>query len=63
MNYSCSQVTGLSLGDAVGRHFVDEVLEAGDREWVSARLREAAGGQVSGPHETEWRTRMGSSRA
>ncbi len=59
MNDSCAQLTGLSLADAVGRRFVDEVLGPDDREWVSARLRDAAGGQVSGPHETLWRAAGG----
>jgi two-component system, OmpR family, sensor histidine kinase VicK len=62
MNFSCAQLTGLSLADSVGRPFVEEVLEFSDREWVAARLREAAGGQVSGPHETLWRTATGQSR-
>ena len=55
MNQSCAALTGLSLADAVGRPFVEEVLESEDRHWVAARLREAASGQISGPHETAWR--------
>ena len=55
LNHSCAQLTCLSLADAAGRRFVDEVLEPDDRPWASARLREAATGQVSGPHETGWR--------
>jgi two-component system, OmpR family, sensor histidine kinase VicK len=55
LNHSCAQLTGLSLADAVGRRFVDEVLEPEDRPWASAKLRETATGQVSGPHETAWR--------
>ena len=55
LNHSCAQLTGLSLADAVGRPFVDEVLEPEDRPWASAKLRDAATGQVSGPHETAWR--------
>ena len=55
MNQPCLQLTGLTLADAVGRPFVEEVFEEKDREWVSARLRDAAAGQVSGPHETGWR--------
>ncbi len=62
MNISCAQLTGLSLADSVGRPFVEEVLRVGDREWVAARLREAANGQVSGPHETSWRATAGQSR-
>jgi len=55
LNLSCAQLTGLSLADAVGRPFVDEVLESEDRSWAAGKLREAASGQVSGPHETAWR--------
>jgi two-component system sensor histidine kinase VicK len=55
LNHSCAQLTGLSLADAVGRPFVDEVLQPEDRPWAAAKLREAAQGQVSGPHETAWR--------
>ena len=55
LNYSCSQLTGLSLADAAGRSFIEEVLEADDRPWAAGKLLEAAAGQVSGPHETAWR--------
>jgi two-component system, OmpR family, sensor histidine kinase VicK len=55
LNHSCMQLTGLSLADAVGRHFIDEVLEPNDRPWADTKLREAVQGQVSGPHETAWR--------
>ena len=54
-NQPCAQLTGLSLTDAPGRPFVEAVLEGDDRQWASGKLREAAGGQVSGPHETNWR--------
>jgi PAS domain S-box-containing protein len=54
-NQSCAQLTGMSLVDAVGRPFVEEVLEPDDREWAVGVLRHAAAGQVSGPHETAWR--------
>ena len=56
LNCPCVQLTGLSLADAVGRPFVEEVLEAEDRPWAATWLRDAANGQVSGPHETTWRT-------
>ncbi|MGB8261365.1 MAG: PAS domain S-box protein, partial [Terracidiphilus sp.] len=62
MNYSCIQLTGLSLADSVGKPFVEEVLAAEDRQWVAGKLREAALGQVSGPHETAWRISEGQSR-
>jgi two-component system, OmpR family, sensor histidine kinase VicK len=55
LNNSCVQLTGLSLADAVGRHFIDEVLEPSDRIWAEVKLRDAVHGQVSGPHETAWR--------
>lgn len=56
MNYPCAQLTGLSMTNSVGRLFVEEFLEPGSRGWAEERLREAAGGQVSGPHETVWRS-------
>jgi two-component system sensor histidine kinase VicK len=59
MNYPCAQLTGLS---AAGRPFVEELLEADDRAWVAGKLRDAAAGQVSGPHETVWRTAAGQAR-
>lgn len=55
MNQPCTQLTDLSLADAIGRPFIEEVLEPEDREWASGKLREAAAGQDSGPHETPWR--------
>ena len=62
MNYSCAQLTGLSLAGAVGQPFVDELLHPDDRSWVAAKLRDAAQGHVSGPHETAWRTTGGDTR-
>jgi PAS domain S-box-containing protein len=55
VNYPCAQLTGLSMTAAVGRPFVDEMLEPEDRSWVSIKLRDAATGHTSGPHETPWR--------
>jgi two-component system, OmpR family, sensor histidine kinase VicK len=55
LNQPCAQLTGLSLGEAIGRPFVEEVIEPADRDWVSGKLRDAAAGQDSGPHETAWR--------
>jgi PAS domain S-box-containing protein len=55
MNYPCAQLTGLSMADAVGHPFVEEVLEPDQKAWAAGKLREAAAGQVSGPHETAWR--------
>jgi PAS domain S-box-containing protein len=62
LNYPCLQLTGLTLADAVGCEFIERVLEPDDRDWASAIFREAAAGQVSGPHETEWLTRSGNTR-
>jgi two-component system, OmpR family, sensor histidine kinase VicK len=56
MNYSCAQLTGLTLTRSVGQPFVEEFLEPDDREWAIVKLRDASTGQVSGPHETLWRT-------
>jgi PAS domain S-box-containing protein len=62
LNYPCLQLTGLTLADAVGSEFIEQILEPDDRDWASAVFREAAAGEVSGPHETVWRTRSGSTR-
>ncbi len=62
MNYSCAQLTGLSLADAIGRPFAEEVMEPDDRAWGAGKLREAAAGQVSGPYETVWRSASGQNR-
>jgi PAS domain S-box-containing protein len=59
MNYPCMQLTGLSQEEAVGRPFIDKVLEMADHRWAEDKLREAAAGLVSGPHETDWRTHGG----
>jgi two-component system, OmpR family, sensor histidine kinase VicK len=59
MNDACTLSTGLSLASAVGRLFVDEFLAVNDRVWATAKLRAAAEGQVSGPHETPWRAVRG----
>lgn len=61
-NQSCAQLTGLSLSAAAGRAFIEEVLEPGDREWAVDTIRLAAGGQVSGPHESAWRVPGGFTR-
>jgi PAS domain S-box-containing protein len=62
MNQSCAQLTGLSLADAVGRHFIEEVFQPDEQPWANAKLRDAATGQVSGPHENTWRVVGGLSR-
>jgi len=62
LNYPCMQLTGLTQFDAVGLPFIEHVLELPDRRWAEDKLREASSGQVSGPHETDWRTQGGRSR-
>ena len=59
MNQPCAQLTGLSLADAVGRPFVEEVLEPDDRQWAAGSCARPPAGQVSGPHETAWRVGCG----
>ncbi len=61
-NQSCAQLTGLMIGDAAGRPFVEEVLEENDRSWAADKLQKAAAGQTSGPHETSWRIAGGKTR-
>ena len=56
LNTSCMHLTGLSLAEAVGRPFVEEILDDVDPAWAAARLIEAVSGEISGPHETSWRT-------
>jgi two-component system, OmpR family, sensor histidine kinase VicK len=59
LNNPSMQLIGLSLADAIGRNFFDEYLEGVDPGWIEAKLQEAVGGMVSGPHETAWRTHQG----
>ena len=54
-NQPCAQLMGLSPANAAGRPFVEAVLDGDDRQWAAGKLREAATGQVSGPHETNWK--------
>ncbi len=54
-NQPCLQLTGLDPTDTAGRAFVEALLEPDDRQWAAGKVREAAAGQVSGPHETAWR--------
>jgi PAS domain S-box-containing protein len=55
LNQPCAQLTGLRLSDAIGLPFSEELIEPADHEWVAGKLRAAAAGQDSGPHETAWR--------
>jgi PAS domain S-box-containing protein len=54
-NQPCAQLTGLDPTEATGRAFVDALLEPDGRSWAAGKVREAAGGQGSGPHESAWR--------
>ncbi len=54
LNQSCAVLTGLSRDEAMGKLFVDEIVGRDAREMAAQRLREAASGQSSGPHETAW---------
>src|SRR5262249_10514447 len=62
MNDACTQLTGLSLANAVGRPFVDEFLDVDDRMWAAGKVREATQGQISSAHETPWRAVRGPAR-
>lgn len=55
MNQPCAQLTGMNLGEAIGRSFVEALIEPDDYDWVAGKLRDAAAGQTSGPHESAWR--------
>jgi len=54
LNNPAMQLTGLTLADAIGRPFFEEYLEGVGEDWIAGRLREAVGGMVTGPHETNW---------
>jgi two-component system, OmpR family, sensor histidine kinase VicK len=62
LNYTTMQLTGYTQFDAVGLPFTEQILEGSDRSWAEDKLREAAAGQVSGPHETDWRAQGGRTR-
>jgi two-component system sensor histidine kinase VicK len=56
-NQPCEELTGLRLGEIVGRPFVDEVLvEREARGWAQDKVALAASGQTVGPYENLWRT-------
>jgi PAS domain S-box-containing protein len=55
LNEPCAKLTGLHLSNAAGLPFIEEILEPDDRAWAAGKMRDAAVGQVSGPHETSWR--------
>ena len=62
-NRACEELTGMQLGEIVGRPFVDEFLiEREARGWAQDKVRAAAAGQVAGPYENLWRTAQGAPR-
>jgi two-component system sensor histidine kinase VicK len=59
-NRPAEELTGLRLGEIVGRPFVDEILvEREARGWAQDKVRLAASGQTVGPYENLWRTGPG----
>ena len=59
-NRPAEELTGLRLGEIVGRPFVDEVLvEREARGWAQDKVQLAANGQTVGPYENLWRTAQG----
>jgi PAS domain S-box-containing protein len=62
-NRPCEELTGLHLGEIVGRSFVDEILvERQARGWALEKLNSAANGQAAGPYENLWRSGQGAPR-
>jgi len=62
-NRPAEELTGLELGEIVGRPFIDEVLvEREARGWAQDKVRLAAGGQIAGPYENLWRSARGAPR-
>jgi len=62
-NRPAEELTGLRLGEIVGRPFVDEVLvEREARGWAQDKVFLAASGQIAGPYENLWRSAQGAPR-
>ena len=62
-NRPAEDLTGLRLGEIVGRPFVDEVLvEREARGWAQDKVQLAASGQIAGPYENLWRSAQGAPR-
>ena len=55
LNDPCAKLTGLKTSGAAGLPLIEEIFQPEDRDWAAGKLRDAAAGQVSGPHETAWR--------
>jgi PAS domain S-box-containing protein len=59
-NRPAEELTGLRLGEIVGRPFVDEILvEREARGWAQDKVKLAASGQIVGPYENLWRSGAG----
>jgi len=59
-NRPAEELTGLSLGEIVGRPFTEDVLvEREARGWAQDKIALAANGEVIGPYENLWRTGEG----
>ena len=63
INRPCEELTGLRMGEVVGRRFVDELLvESEAHGWALEKVRQAAAGESVGPYENLWRTQPGEPR-
>jgi two-component system sensor histidine kinase VicK len=62
LNQSCARVTGQRVAEAVGKPFVEDIIHSEDQTLAAQRLREAAAGHGSGPHESAWRNLGGKRR-
>jgi two-component system sensor histidine kinase VicK len=62
-NRPAEDLTGLKLGDIIGRPFVEEVLvEREARGWAQDKISLAVTGKILGPYENLWRTAQGQPR-
>jgi PAS domain S-box-containing protein len=62
-NRPAEELTGLRLGEIVGRPFVEEILvEREARGWAQDKVVLAAAGQTVGPYENLWRNAQGLQR-
>jgi PAS domain S-box-containing protein len=62
-NRPCEDLTGLRLGEIVGRSFIQEILVERDAQrWAQDKVTLAAGGETVGPYENLWRTAQGAPR-
>ncbi len=55
-NRACELLTGLLLDEVAGKPFVESLLTEQDAYgWTTAKIAEAANGQLVGPYENYWR--------